>query len=57
MMMIFLLYVSDLLYFQPGEYYSGLNLPLAILLLFGLCLFIIRHFRKKRVKNYNLDSL
>ena len=57
MMIIFLLYVSDLLYFQPGEYYSGLNLPLAILLLFGLCLFIIRHFRKKRVKNYNLDSL
>jgi len=45
MWLLIFLYVSDLFYFKPEDYNSGLTLPLAFLLLFGVSLFIIRHRR------------
>ena len=43
--MILLLYVSDIIYFRPEQYNSGLLLPLGIFLLFGMSLLIARHQR------------
>lgn len=47
-LLVILLYVSDIFYFDPFHYNSGLILPAGILVLFGLLLVIMRYTRKNK---------